>query len=65
MWQNVALYSFSSLNVGVLMFGGFFLGRLFESKFHWAHMPMIGTFVGLALGLYEMFTFAFKTGSKK
>lgn len=47
------------------MFGGYFLGRLLERKFHWANMSIIGVFVGLALGLYEMFTFALKMGSKK
>ncbi len=65
MWQTFAIYSFSSLNVGVLMFGGYFLGRLLERKFQWANMSIIGVFVGLALGLYEMFTFALKMGSKK
>ena len=65
MWHTFALYSFSSLNVGVLMFGGYFLGRFFERNLHWANMSIIGVVVGLALGLYEMFAFALKMGSKK
>jgi hypothetical protein len=65
MWQTMALYGFSSLNVGVLIAGGYFLGRLLERNLHWKNMSTIGLFVGLALGLYEIFSFAFKAGSKK
>jgi hypothetical protein len=65
MWQSLAIYSFSSLNVGVLMFGGYFLGRYLEHHFRWGNMSIIGVVVGLALGLYEMFAFALKSGSKK
>ncbi|HBE77732.1 MAG TPA: hypothetical protein DDW65_08085 [Firmicutes bacterium] len=65
MWQGLAIYSFSSLNVGVLMFGGYFLGRFLERHFHWENMAIVGVVVGLVLGLYEMFAFALKSGSKK
>jgi hypothetical protein len=47
------------------MFGGYFLGRFLERKFHWTNLSIIGVVVGLALGLYEMFTYALKMGSKK
>lgn len=65
LWRNAGLFSFLSLNLGFMIVGGYFLGRVLERNYHWRNMTFIGVLVGMFLGLYEMFMIAFKAGSKK
>ena len=65
MWQSLALYGFSSLNLGITILGGYFIGDLLEKNYHWKNMVLIGTFGGLVLGLIELITIVFKAVSKK
>ena len=53
-----------SLNLGLMIIGGYFLGRFIERNFHLQNMSFTGILVGLFLGLYEMFRIAFKVGKK-
>jgi hypothetical protein len=65
MWQSLATFGFSSINLGITILGGYFIGVLLEKSYHWGNMPLIGVFIGLALGLMELFIIAFKAGTKK
>jgi len=47
-----------------MIFGGYYLGRLMEEQFQWSNMPLTGVLIGLFLGLYEMFSIAYKAGKK-
>jgi hypothetical protein len=65
MWRSIGLYGFSSINLGLLMLGGYYLGGLLEKHYHLKNASFSGVFIGLVLGLYELFTIAFKAGTKK
>lgn len=64
-WRIVALYGSLSLNLGLMIMGGYYLGRLIERRFQLANMSITGVLTGLFLGLYEMFSIAYKAGQKK
>lgn len=64
-WKSFALYGFSSLNLGLMIAGGYYFGSLLEKILHLSNLRITGVLVGLALGLYEMFMIAIKMGSKK
>jgi hypothetical protein len=61
----VALYSSLSLNLGFMILGGYFLGRLLERQFALENMTITGILTGLFLGLFQMFSFAYRTTKKK
>lgn len=63
-WRIVALYGSLSLNLGLMILGGYFLGRLLEKELQWSNMSLTGALTGLFLGLYELFAIAFKAGKK-
>lgn len=63
--RKAGFYSFMSLNLGFMIVGGYFLGRILERNYHWRNMTFIGVLVGMFLGLYEMFVIALKAGPKK
>ena len=63
-WRVVALYGSLSLNLGLMILGGYFLGRLLEKEFQWSNMSLTGVLTGLFLGLYQMFAIAFRAGKK-
>lgn len=65
MWQSLATFGFSSINLGVTILGGYFVGVLLEKNLHWKNMPLFGVLVGLALGLLELFIMIYKAGTKK
>ena len=65
MWRSIGLYSFMSINLGLMVVGGYFLGHLLEESYHLKNMTITGVLVGIILGFYEMFKIAFKAGSKK
>ena len=65
MWKSLGLYGFSSLNLGLMTTGGYFLGKLLEDTYHIKNMTISGVLIGLFLGFYELFRIAFKAGSKK
>lgn len=64
-WRTVALYSSLSLNLGFMIIGGYYLGRLLETNYHWSNMSITGVLTGLFLGLYQMFVVASGAGKKK
>jgi hypothetical protein len=64
-WRSIGLYSFMSLNLGLMIAGGYYLGRFLERNFHLKNMTITGVFIGLFFGLYEMFKIAYKAGQKK
>lgn len=65
MWRSLAVFGFSSLNLGITILGGYYIGNLLEKNYHWANMSTIGIFTGLILGIIELFSFAFRMGPKK
>jgi hypothetical protein len=54
-----------SLNLGVMIAGGYYLGHFIEIQFHVSNMSITGVLVGMFLGLYELFIIAIKAGPKK
>jgi hypothetical protein len=64
-WKMVALYGSLSLNLGLMILGGYYLGELCENQFEWSNMKITGILSGLFLGLYQMFTFAYRATKKK
>lgn len=64
-WRSLGLYSFMSINLGLMVVGGYFLGQLLERNYHLKNMTITGVLVGLLIGFYEMFKIAFKAGQKK
>lgn len=64
-WRSLGLYSFMSINLGLMALGGYFLGQLLERNYHLKNMTITGVLVGLLIGFYEMFKIAFKAGQKK
>jgi flagellar biogenesis protein FliO len=64
-WKTVALYGSLSLNLGLMILGGFFVGRFIEEQFKLSNMRTTGILVGLFLGLYEMFSIAFRATKRK
>lgn len=54
-----------SLNLGLMVVGGYFLGHLLEHNFHLKNMTFTGVLVGIIVGFYEMFKIAIKAGRKK
>jgi hypothetical protein len=64
-WKTLALYGSLSLNLGIMILGGFYLGKLLEEHYHWANMTITGILIGLGLGLYEMFAYAYRSTKKK
>ncbi len=62
--RDLAIYGSLSLNLGLMVAGGYFLGNLLEKNFHWPNMIVIGVLGGLFLGFYEMFAIAYR-GRKK
>lgn len=64
-WRTVALYSSLSLNLGFMIIGGYFLGRLLENSYHLKNMSITGILTGLFLGLYQMFLVASGVGKDK
>ena len=65
MWQSLGTFGFSSINLGITILGGYFIGSFLEKSYHWKSMSLIGVFIGLALGLLELFIMVFKAGTKK
>jgi hypothetical protein len=65
MWRSLGLYSFMSINLGLMVVGGYFLGNMLERNYHLKNMTITGVLVGLIVGFYEMFKIAFKAGQKK
>ena len=63
-WRIVALYGSLSLNLGLMILGGYYLGKLIEKSFHWSNMSLTGVLTGLFLGLYQMFVIAYRAGKK-
>jgi len=64
-WKTFALYGSLSLNLGFMILGGYFLGRLLEIQYQLKNMTFTGILTGLILGLYQMFAIAFRAGKKK
>ncbi|MGD8400489.1 MAG: hypothetical protein PVH64_06065 [Bacillota bacterium] len=64
-WKMAALYGSLSLNLGLMIMGGFFVGRFIEEQFRLSNMKLTGILVGLFLGLYEMFSIAFRATKHK
>jgi len=64
-WGSLALLGSLSLNLGLMVAGGYFLGKIIEENYQIANMKQIGLLVGLILGFFEMFRIAYKAGSKK
>jgi hypothetical protein len=64
-WKMAALYGSLSLNLGLMILGGFFLGGFIEEQFQMSNMKTTGILVGLFLGLYEMFSIAFRVTKRK
>jgi hypothetical protein len=64
-WKALTLYGSLSLNLGIMILGGYYLGKLFEEHYHWANMTTAGILLGLFLGLYEMFAYAYGSIKKK
>lgn len=64
-WKTFALYGSLSLNLGFMILGGYFLGRLLETQYQWRNMTFTGILTGLFLGLYQMFAIAYQAGKKK
>jgi hypothetical protein len=65
MWRTFTVLSSLSLNLGFMVAGGYFLGRILETKYYLKNMSFIGVLVGLFLGFIEMFVIAYKMGTKK
>ncbi len=65
LWRSLALFGSASINLGVMVAGGFYLGRLLETAYHWPNMKIMGVLAGLILGFYEMFLLAYKSSRKK
>lgn len=65
MWRSLGLYSFMSINLGLMVLGGYFLGRMLERNYHLKNMTITGILFGLGIGFYEMFKIAYKAGQKK
>ena len=64
-WGSLALYGSLSLNLGLMITGGYFLGHLVEENYHLTNMAITGVLIGIILGLYEMFIVAWRAGQKK
>ena len=64
-WRILGLYGFLSLNLGLTIAGGYFLGNFLEKYYRLQNAALIGVLVCLFLGLYEMFRIAYKAGQKK
>lgn len=64
-WRILGLYGFLSLNFGLTIAGGYYLGNFLEKYYRLNNATLIGLLSGLALGLYEMFRIAYKAGRKK
>ncbi|HOP74567.1 MAG TPA: hypothetical protein PLC07_05875 [Bacillota bacterium] len=64
-WKTFALYGSLSLNLGFMILGGYFLGRLLETQYQLKNMTFTGILTGLFLGLYQMFAIAYRAGKKK
>ena len=64
-WRSLAVVGYMSLNLGIMIAGGYFLGHLLEVSYHWKNMAITGVFVGLFVGLFEMFILAYKVGMRK
>ncbi len=65
MWQSLALYGGLSLNMGITVAGGYYLGNFLEKKLGWSNMALWGIFIGLFLGLIEFFIIAAKGMGKE
>lgn len=64
-WRSFAVVGSLSLNLGLMVAGGFFLGQVLETTYHWENMTVTGVLVGLFVGIFEMFLIAYKAGMKK
>lgn len=64
-WQSFGLYGSLSLNLAIMVMGGFFIGNLLEVNYHLTNMKFTGTLLGLFLGFYQMFVVAFQAVGKK
>jgi len=67
-WKELANYGALSLNLAMLMLGGYFLGQSLDKHYHTGpRWMLIGTFVGMVLGLYTIVEISIrlsKTGRK-
>ena len=64
-WRDLANYGALSLNLAMLMLGGYFVGGVLDKRFSTApRWMLIGTFVGMILGLYTIFEIALRLGKK-
>ncbi|HEY8464696.1 MAG TPA: AtpZ/AtpI family protein, partial [Bacillota bacterium] len=59
------LYGSLSLNLALMILGGYFLGKLCEERYQWSNMTITGILTGLFFGLYQMFSFAYQATKKK
>ncbi len=64
-WRSLALVGSLSLNLGLMVAGGYFLGKMLEEHYQLANLKQIGLLVGLLLGFFELFRIAYKAGSGK
>ncbi len=65
MWKQLGLYGSLSINFGLMVVGGYFLGNFLERTYHWRNMKSFGIIGGLILGFYELFLIAYRAGRKK
>ncbi len=65
LWKQLGIYGSLSINLGVMVVGGYFLGNALEQNFHWQNMKVYGVLCGLFLGFYELFAIAYRAGRKK
>lgn len=64
-WRQVALYGTLSINLGLMIMGGYFIGELLEDHYQLSNMSLTGVLLGLFLGLYQMFSMAFRAGKNR
>lgn len=64
-WKMFALYGMSSLNLGFIVMGGYFLGLVCEEQYGMKNMSLTGVLTGLFLGLYQMFSLAINGDRKR
>lgn len=65
MWRALALYGSLSLNLGLMISGGYFLGSFLEKHYHWSNFTVTGILVGFILGIYEMFMMIYQAGKRQ
>jgi flagellar biogenesis protein FliO len=64
-WRLLATLGSLSLNLGFIIVGGYFIGKLLEDYYHWRNMKLFGVIAGIILGLYQTFVIAYRVGKTK